>query len=282
MIASLRAEVFKLRKRNAIWLVAAVWLILTLVFGYFFPYLSSTGSTTGPESGSPDADDPLLQALPANLASSAIQGFPLFAGALALILGVLVMGSEFGWQTVKVLFTAGPRRGQVLAGKVVATVLLMLLLVLATFVIAAPAAWSVAALEDRPVDWPAASDLALGVLAGWLIVSMWAAFGLFLAVLVRGTALAVGLGLVWTLALETLLRLFASAVSALDVLQKFFPGTNAGALAGAMGVPAQGEPGGTPGVTTAIGGTQSALVLGAYLVAFTVVSSIILRRRDIS
>jgi ABC-2 type transport system permease protein len=200
VIASLRAEVFKLRKRSAIWLIGAVWLILTLVFGYLFPYLSSSGEAAGPGGGSPPDADPIAQALPAELVSAAVSGFPMFAGALALILGVLVMGSEYGWQTVKVLFTAGPRRHSVLAGKVIALLTIILLIVLATFAVDAVAALLVATLEDRPVSWPPAGELVVGVLAGWLIVSMWATFGMFLAVLVRGTALAVGLGLVWTLA----------------------------------------------------------------------------------
>jgi ABC-2 type transport system permease protein len=78
------------------------------------------------------------------------------------------------------------------------------------------------------------------------------------------------------------LRLFASAVDFLDVGQRFFPGTNAGSLAAAVGVPAQGSAGGTPGVTDVVSGTQSAIVLGAYIVAFTVAGLIILNRRDVS
>ncbi|HEV8653239.1 MAG TPA: hypothetical protein VG276_28560 [Actinomycetes bacterium] len=34
---------------------------------------------------------------------------PLFAGALALLIGVLATGGEYGWDTVKVLLTLGPR-----------------------------------------------------------------------------------------------------------------------------------------------------------------------------
>jgi ABC-2 type transport system permease protein len=282
MIAGLRAELFKLRRRSAVWLIGAVWLVLTLVFGYLFPVLSDGGETTGPTGGSPAEADPIAQALPAELVSAAVSGFPMFAGALALILGVLVMGSEYGWHTVKVMFTAGPTRRAVLAGKVTALVFVMFVIVLATFAVDALAALLVAALQDSPVSWPPVGELVTGFLAGWLIVVMWAIFGMFLGVLVRGTTLAVGLGLVWTLAVETLLRLFASAVGFLDAGQRLFPGTNAGALAAAVGVPPQGSPGGTPGVTDVVSGTQAAIVLGAYVVAFTVAAMIVLDRRDVS
>jgi ABC-2 type transport system permease protein len=60
------------------------------------------------------------------------------------------------------------------------------------------------------------------------------------------------------------------------------PGTNAGALAAALGVPVQGQPGGTPGVTGVVGGTSAALVLVAYLAVFVAASAVLIRRRDIA
>ncbi|MEV6848434.1 ABC transporter permease subunit [Actinoplanes sp. NPDC051411] len=281
MTASLRAEWFLLRKRTATWLISAVWLILALLFGYLLPYLSWRG-----EAGTPAAatagDDPIAQAVPHELVAAAVQGYPLFAGALALILGVLMVGSEFGWQTLRVIFTAGPARAQVLLGKVVVLMLVLLGLVLVTFLLDAPAARLVAGLADRPVDWPGVGDLIRGVLGAWLIVGMWALFGMFLAVVTRGTALAVGLGLVWSLAVETLLRLFAGSIGFLDGLQKVLPGTNAGGVAAALGVPSQGDPGGTPGVSDAVGGAQAAIVLGVYIAVFAVACGQLLRRRDVS
>jgi hypothetical protein len=41
-------------------------------------------------------------------------------------------------------------------------------------------------------------------------------------------------------------------------------------------------PGGSPGVTTAVDGTQATLVLVAYLVAFTVVAAVLLHRGDVT
>ena len=37
-------------------------------------------------------------------------GFPFFGGVLALMLGVLTLGSEYGWGTLRTLFTQGPGR----------------------------------------------------------------------------------------------------------------------------------------------------------------------------
>jgi ABC-type lipoprotein export system ATPase subunit len=75
---------------------------------------------------------------------------------------------------------------------------------------------------------------------------------------------------------------FGSIVDVVDVVQRSMPGTNAGALAAALGVPVQGQPGGTPGVTDAVGGTSAALVLAAYLVMFAAASAVLIRRRDVT
>lgn len=266
------------------WLVAVVWLVLSLVFGYLFPYLSYRGAPTGPAAGAGEAsaEQVLAEALPANLVPTAIQGFPVFAGALALLLGVLSAGSEYGWGTWKTILAQGPGRLAVLAGKLGALGLVLLLVVLATFAVAAPASWLVAWVESQPLRWPPLAELAQGLAAGWLVVAMWGWAGMFLGILVRGTSLAIGLGLVWTLAVENLARGFASLLAAIDTLQRWLPGTNAGSLAAAVGVPVQGAPGGTPGVTATVDGTRATLVLATYLVAFTAVAAVLLQRRDVT
>jgi ABC-2 type transport system permease protein len=213
---------------------------------------------------------------------AAIQGFPLFAGALALLLSMLVTGGEYGWDTLKVLLTLGPRRLSVLAGKLLALTVVMLLIVLATFLLDGAASLLVASLTDKPVSWPPIDALLTGVAGGWLVVGMWCLARAFLGILVRGTALAVGIGLVWMLAVENLLRILGSIVEAADVAQRLLPGTNAGALAAALGVPVQGQPGGTPGVTDVVDGKSATPVLVAYLAIFVAASAALISRRDIA
>lgn len=284
MRASLSAELLKIRKRPATWLITVAWLVLSLLFGYLFPYLSYRGAPTGPATGTgqASAEQVLAEALPANLVPTAIQGFPVFAGALALLLGALSAGSEYGWGTWKTILAQGPGRLAVLAGKLAALGLVLGLVVLATFAVAASASWLIATVESQPLRWPPLAELARGIAAGWLVVGMWGWAGIFLGLLVRGTSLAIGLGLVWTLAVENLVRGFASLLAAIEVLQRWLPGTNAGSVAAAVGVPVQGAPGGTLGVTTTVAGTRATLVLAAYLVAFTAAAAVLLQRRDVT
>jgi hypothetical protein len=183
---------------------------------------------------------------------------------------------------MKAILTQGPRRVSVVAGKVLALVLLMLVIVLITFGVDAIASVVIASATEAPIAWPSAGQLAKGVAAGWLIVTMWCLGGGLLGIGLRGTALGAGLGLVWALAVENLLRVFGTLVGAIDSVQKFLPGTNAGALAAALGAVPQNQPGGTPGVTAAVGGTQAAIVVASYLLAFVVAAAVLVQRRDVT
>jgi ABC-2 type transport system permease protein len=170
----------------------------------------------------------------------------------------------------------------VLGGTLLATIGLILVLVLGVF--AVNAAWSraIATAEARPADWPSIAELVRGIGAGWLILGVWSLFGALLGVLFRSTALAVGLGLIWALAVENLVRGFAGVLGFLDGLQRSLPGTNAGSLAASLGATTVDQPGGTPGVTSVVGGFQAALVLAAYVVALVGIAAFTLQRQDVT
>jgi ABC-type transport system involved in multi-copper enzyme maturation permease subunit len=282
MRGSLSAELLKLRKRPATWLVGTVFVTLGLVFAYLFPYLSykSNGARQGPVAGT--GEELLLNTLPASLVPSALSGWPLFGGALALVLGALVTGSEYGWSTLKTILAQQPGRLAVLGAKLTATALVTAIMVVASLAADALASWAIATAENRAIDWPPPPELALGVAAGWLIVTMWCVTGMFLGTVLRGTALPVGIGLVWALVIEQLVRGFASTLDAIDVLQRWLPGTNAGALVAALGAPTQGRGGGTPGISDVVGGTHATLVVAGYLIALAAATAVVLRRRDVT
>jgi ABC-2 type transport system permease protein len=125
-------------------------------------------------------------------------------------------------------------------------------------------------------------DTAQGLGAGLLIGGMWTAAGVLLGTLTRGPALAVGLGLVWSLVVENLLRGVASLLGPVEAVTRLLPGTAAGSLAGAIGAAPQTAPGGTPGVTTILSGTTALVLLVAYLVVFSALSARLTARRDLA
>ena len=110
---------------------------------------------------------------------------------------------------------------------------------------------------------------------------MWTTAGVLLGTLARSPALAVGLGLVWALVVENLLRGVSGLLAGLAVLTDHLPGTAAGSLVGALAPSAQAG-GGTPGVLAAIPGPTALAAVAAYLVAFTAVTLLLVRRRDLA
>ena len=284
MGASFAAELLKLRKRPAAWVLGLACLGLAVLFGYLLPYLiylALSGSDTAGNEFGATPDDILAGALPQNLVPNLLDGFPLFGGAIVLILGALVAGSEYGWGTLKTALTQRPPRLGVYLGKLLALAVVLAVITLAVFLVGALCSWVVASVADRPVSWPSPSALAKGFGAAWLILAMWAALGVLLGTLTRGTALAIGLGLVWALVVESLVGGFAPLWDVLANIQKALPGQNAGSLAASLGSATQGEQG-APGVVSAVSGAQATWVLLLYLAAFLVLAGLLLRRRDVT
>jgi hypothetical protein len=101
--------------------------------------------------------------------------------------------------------------------------------------------------------------------------------GYTVGIIARGPALAVGLGLVWALVVENLLRGVGSLLDAVEQLTLFLPGTAAGSLVGSI----TGTTG-TPGVLDVIGGDRAVLTVVAYVVGLTAVVLVVMRRRDLA
>jgi ABC-2 type transport system permease protein len=198
---SVRAELLVLRKRASTWILLGIWATLALVFAYVVPYATYLNGST-PEN--------LADVLPASLVGTLMGGFPFFGGVLALMLGVLAFGSEYGWGTLKTLFTQRPGRLHVFGAKLLALATALIAFVVAVFAIAALASYAIAVREGADVSWPSLSLCLRGLAAGWLILAVWAAFGVLLAVLFRGTALAIGVGILYAFVIEGLLGALAT------------------------------------------------------------------------
>jgi ABC-2 type transport system permease protein len=273
MLGSLLAEILKLYKRPANWTLLVVALVLSQVFNYLVPY---AGYLSADSEGA--AERILAGTMPENLISNSIGGFPLFAGALALTLGAISVGSEYGWGTLKTVLTQRPRRLSVYTGELFALCIAVFVIVIATFALGALSSTVIALSQSEAMDWPSTAELAQGIASGWLILMTWCLLGVMLAFVFRGMALPIGLGVVWILGIENLIvNVAAALLDFADTLQKALPGVNAGSLVSALG-------GGndTPGVNSVVDGTQATLVLIAYAVAFSLIAGFALQRRDVT
>ena len=279
MFDTVRAELFKLRKRPAAWVLLAAAAVLSQVFGYLIPYLSyTTGDADSFGGGAPR--DLLAGTLPDQLLINTIGGFPVFAGALALVLGALMFGGEYGWGTVKTMLTARPGRTSVLAGQLLALGAALAVGVAVLSLLSAATSTGIALAEDQPLRWPGAVELAAGLGAGWLVLLMWASLGAVLGVTLRSVALPIGLGVVWVLGIENLVSAMAGSVlTALQPVRDMLPGVNAGSLVAAV-VPDQvTEP--PPVLTTTVAEPRALATLVCYVVVCAAVAAWTARRRDV-
>jgi ABC-type transport system involved in multi-copper enzyme maturation permease subunit len=280
ILASTSAELLRLRKWPAVWVTIGAWLGLTVMFGYLFNFVSYT---TGDTSFSNEGVTPgslLAEILPANVPHVLIQGMPMFGGALMMVLGAIVAGNGYGWGTWKTVFTQGPSRRSVLLGSVAALTSFVVVAVLATLALCFGFSLLVAAVESQSVVWPSVTDLGRSVGAGFLVMEMFALVGYLLGTVARGPALSVGLGLVWALVVENLLRGVGQLLGPVEVFTKILPGTGAGSLVGS--IVGTGGPDPTPGVLDTLAGGPATALLVAYLVLTPVLAGWLVIRRDVA
>jgi ABC-2 type transport system permease protein len=275
MTGIVTAELLLIRKRPSTWILLTIWTLLALTFAYVVPYVAYLND--------PGAES-LADVLPQRLVGTLMAGFPFFGGVLALMLGVLAIGSEYGWGTLKTLFTQGPGRLRIFGAKLVAVALALVPFVLVVYALGALASYAIALREGADVSWPSAWLLLRGLAAGWLVLAVWAALGTLLAVLSRGTALATGIGILYALVIEGLLSALASEVSILDRVVELFLRANAYSLVSVLGVSADDVSNNGPGSFSGpfVAGGQALLVLVVYLTAFVVLAGWLLRRRDVT
>ena len=280
MFSSTRAELLRLLKWPVTWVVVGVWSVMNLFFAYILSYLTYRTAVS-------DGDDLLARAQMADMSlaqlpSTLVQGLPMFGGAVVLILAALATGSGYGWTTWKTVFAQGPRRLTAFAGTIAALAIIVTGLVLLTLTLDVLASIAVQSAESQALVWPAFASLAEGIGAALLIMLTFTLGGAVLGVIARSPALSVGLGLVWALVVENLLRGVAQLLGPLEAITDVLPGTAAGSLAGAMGATGPGGAAGTgtPGVLTTLIGTSATGLLVVYALVFLAVMAIAVQRRD--
>jgi hypothetical protein len=260
------------------WVIIGVWLLLNVFFGYLLDYLTYRDAVSSGDART--AADLLAQLSPAAVPATMTSGLPMFGGALVLTLAALATGSGYGWNTWKTVFTQGPRRLSALGGTMLALVVLLVVMMVMTVIVDLATSAIVMTVDSQPLAWPGFQGLVEGFGGALLIAGMWAAAGALVGIVARSPALSVGLGLVWALVVENLLRGVSSVLGPFEPVTDFLPGTAAGSLAGAIGATDVSEAGGAPGVLTILTGAEATGLLFAYVVAFAGLAALLMSRRD--
>jgi ABC-2 type transport system permease protein len=240
MLAAFRGELFKFVRRPAVWVLVVLLLLLAVGLGYVITYLIDTFAPASASQGLPPGtklSDFKVALYPQNFVKDTFSTWGSLGGVFALIMGVLVQGSEYGWGTIKTLFTQRYGRLTMLFGKLAALAVLVLVMVVALFAVDAVASVIIVTIDGKAIEFPAADVIVKAIVAGFLIFGFWAVFGFTLATVFRQSAMAIGLGLAYALVVELLIfsLLNALGASVVNQIHQWFPIANTGYLAASFG-----------------------------------------------
>lgn len=277
MIGSIKAEWRKYVRRPA-FLVSAGLIAGVIILVYLVDFYQALHPTAR-EVASGIAPLLKLELYPHEFVNNIIGGaFPLGA-AMAIILGALAMGSEYSWTTLKTALMQCPGRLSVLGGRFAAFYAWMLALALILFAVGAASSLVVALADGQVVQWPAAIDVAKGIGAVWLTFTTYGSLGILLGLAFRQAAVALGIGLVYLLALSTILVAFIGSFNdgQYKWLADWTDGQNVQALLQSFTSAAFGRVS-----APAVSSGQAVAAIVVYLLVFVVASSVIFGRRDVT
>src|SRR2546428_10834276 len=109
VIASLRAESLKTRKRWANWILFGILLLTLLLLGYVLTYVLLSHPPRNFESRVP-ARILKREVFPENLIPNVLAFTSTIGAAIMIILGGLSTASEYGWLTVQAILIQKPGR----------------------------------------------------------------------------------------------------------------------------------------------------------------------------
>lgn len=275
---AISSEWYLLRARRVPMVIGILWAVLVALFGIGIPYIVYLALPADSEQDT----GALLEAvvLPSS-ATTALGSYPLFGGAIMLILGVLVTGPEFRWGTWTARFTQGPGRGAVIGAKALVGAAVASLVTVGALVAAMAASAVITAVEGRPLELPTAGELGGALVGAALVSSVWTTIGMSLALLLRGTTTALIAGLLWALAFENIISGLVQVLTILEPVRAALPGVAAGSLVAALGAPTQ-DSGGSPGVVAVLDAPAALLVMALYVAVALGAAVLVTRRRDIA
>jgi len=284
MLATFRGELFKVVRRPGVWVLVIVLLVLAILIGYAITWVIYTFPPKGASQGLPPGttlSDFKVTLYPANFVRETLGQWGVLGGVFALIVGVLMQGSEYGWGTIKTLYTQRSGRLTMLFGKVAALAVVVFVMVIALFGVDAASSTAVALIDGKTIAYPDATTIVKAIVACFLIFGFWAMFGLALATLFQQSALAIGLGLAYALVVEVLIFGLLGGLGGdiVKQIQQWFPVANTTYLTESFGtVRLRGVQATTPYADA----THAVLMLLLYVAALTAISAYLSRSRDIT
>ncbi len=261
MLALLNSEIFRTVKRPVTWIMLAILVVIIAAF-YAIVYFT-VGDPATNEALRPDATRNNGLAIGVQIAS-----------ILVIVLSAQLMGSEYGWGTIRAMVSRASGRIPFIVAKllVLAGYTVLTLLVSAAASVGLAFLFGGLANNDTSMsgnDWMNVIE-AIG--RDLLSIGVYAIIALVITILSRSTAA----GIAGTLALSFLegaiWALLGAASDTFDRVSEYFISYNVTGLSTI----------GTEASTAGFDATRGAIILAAWLVGLLAIALFIFRRRDIT
>jgi len=263
-------EIYKLRKRPMTWVVAAILLAALTVFvglGYVISRLDD------PNAG---VDGFLLPGIIPN-AFDVISGL---GSILLVVTAASLVGSEYGWGTVRAKIGSGVSRTKLLAAKLLAIVALIVMFVIGG-VLAAIVTSTVIAIgggHDVTLGWldgATLADIGKMFLGTAFLLFVSAVIGFAVAAVTRSLAAGIAIGIGYSIAESILGAILSSLGGAGETISKALISTNSNAIVRLNTFDDLQITDGTPPLARAV------LILSLYCIVFLTGAFVAFRKHDI-
>jgi ABC-2 type transport system permease protein len=282
LIAAFRAEWLKTTRRPAVWILLGILLGVLVFFVYLPGWWFFAHGPQGLLPAGTDVQQLKAEYYPRLMVPHFLSTMPGLMGAACLALGVLSLGSDYGWGTFHTITSLPPGRLASLAGRLTVLAVVILALDLVLWAAAGAVALTFAGIDGASPTGPPLQQLIAAIATTWLVCSMWCSLGVVLAAAFRQPVVPLAVGLLYMLVIEGLVFNLLGSMGGEGIrdLEKLLPGPNAGALVQAFGhgyVPA-----GLQVPTALVAAWQAAAALAAYLMLFCTATAYLLRRQDLA
>ena len=279
MISLVSAELLKVRKRRATWIVFGA---LVAIMAFFFLALRPiVQASEGPAAHGFVLLDQSLR-FPQGYGTLATMG--VYVGQwLLIVLVALLVGSEYGWGTLRLVLPRGPSRTAFMLAKLVALVTTVVIGSLGMLVVGAiimPLGDLAAGGFDPAFPDGFAASLALDWLRTTAIVLIYLAIAFAVTLLTRSGGAGLGIGLVFLFVESILTPIFAGLGGFWGSVPRFFPANLVRAVQEANDLGAGQFASETP--VELFGPWTAGLALAAYFIVLVGGTVWLFNRRDIA
>ncbi|HEY0636309.1 MAG TPA: ABC transporter permease [Pseudonocardiaceae bacterium] len=267
MRSALRVELLKITTTRMWWILLLVMVLYIGMVAAFLTFSFSVVPDDAVATGAPSLDDRTT------VLAAYTLGLPL-GYVFPVVLGVLVMTTEYRYQTITPTFLGDPNRARVLLAKLLVTFAVGLLFGVLGLAASVAGAAPIVALTDHAVLF-GDSQLWRSLGQACVAMALWAGIGVGLGAILRNQVAAIVVILAFSQLVEPLARLGLNAWSATRDIAQFLPGAAADAMAGASlySLNAPGD---------LLRWWQGGLVMAAYAALFCVLGWFAVRRRDVA